>query len=167
MPAPFTLQGSAAPMESAFLAWGIHVVRAAATLPQSTTANIFTISGGRVFINAILGQVTTVIQTQANSTKLTATPTIGSATDLCTGTSITAAAVGAFLSLPAAAGSALVMTAGGFAYMNFPGLALDVGSITLACAASNTGAIKWDLWYSALDPLGRVVPTAIGVGGGP
>ena len=166
MPAPFTLLNSAAPMESAFLKFGVMVERAAATLPQTGLKNIFTISGGRVVLLALVGEVTTVIQTQANNTKLTATPTVGTATDLCAVTSITAAAVGAYLTLPLLSASALVVIAGGFGSLLQPPIVIDPGAITLNCAASNTGAIKWSLRYCAFDPLGRVAATAIS-GAGP
>ena len=63
--------------------WGTRVDRATATLPQTTNAPIFTIAGGRVTVYLLVGEVTTIIQAQANATKLTAVPTAGSAVDLC------------------------------------------------------------------------------------
>ena len=56
---------------------GIHVQKAAATLPATTTQNIFTIGGGRVWVVALVGEVTTVIQNQANNLKVTSVPTTG------------------------------------------------------------------------------------------
>ena len=73
---------------------GLKVDRPTATLPQTTAHALFTVVGGRVAITQIVGEVTTIIQTQANNTKLTATPDIGTAVDLCTVLSISADEVG-------------------------------------------------------------------------
>ena len=62
---------------------GVRVDRATAALPQTAAAAIFTVTGGRVAIMGILGEVTTAIQNQANNTKLTANPTVGTSVDLC------------------------------------------------------------------------------------
>ena len=53
--------------------------------------------GGRVIVNMLLGEVTTVIQTQANNTKLIAHPTSGSDVDLCAVSDIAALEVGGLL----------------------------------------------------------------------
>ena len=95
--------------------------------------------------------MTTVIQTQADNTKLTSSPTTGTAVDLCTVTDITALEVGGMLALPAAVGSALVKANGGACAAAVPNLVLPIGSIVLNCAASNTGSVKWDLLYTPLD----------------
>ncbi|HTY35429.1 hypothetical protein [Mycobacterium sp.] len=133
------------------IAKGILVSRATATLPQSTTGNIFTITGGRIILRGLVGTVTTIIQVQADATKLTSSPTTGSAVDLCTTTDITGLEVGGMLALPAAVGSALVKANGGACAIADPGLVLPVGSIVLNCGASNTGSVKWDLIYTPLD----------------
>jgi hypothetical protein len=54
------------------LALGASVSRAAAALPASTTGNLFTVTGGRILLTGIVGQVTTVIQTQACNASLSA-----------------------------------------------------------------------------------------------
>ena len=59
-----------------------HVVRATATLPQTTAEALYTITGGRILLVSIIGEVTTVIQTQANNTKLTFNPTATGATSI-------------------------------------------------------------------------------------
>lgn len=76
------------------LTLGLKVDRETAPLPQSTAEAIFTIAGGRVAINQIIGEVTTVIETQANNTKLIANPTTGTSVDICTALDITADEVG-------------------------------------------------------------------------
>jgi hypothetical protein len=44
--------------------------RADAALPQTAEAALFTITGGRIVVRGIIGLVGTVVQTQANNTKL-------------------------------------------------------------------------------------------------
>jgi hypothetical protein len=58
------------------------VQRATATTPQGTAAAIFTVSG-RVFIDQIVGEVTTEIGAGANNMKLVANPTVKTDVDLC------------------------------------------------------------------------------------
>lgn len=133
---------------------GIKVSRATAALPASTAASIFTITGGKVLVTAIYGEVTTVIQTQADNTKLTFDPTDAGATqDLCAVLDITADAVGTMYSITGTPATALQDA------LNFlpsskvlaQPLILKPGAILLDCAATNTGSVKWDLWYVPLD----------------
>ena len=45
--------------------FGAKVDRAAASLPQTAQTAYFTVAGGRVLVTAIIGEVTTIIQGQA------------------------------------------------------------------------------------------------------
>jgi hypothetical protein len=133
---------------------GVRVSRATAALPQTTTSTLFTISGGKVLITGIVGEVTTVIQTQADNTKLTFDPTDAGATqDLCAVLDITADAVGTMYSITGTPATAMQDA------LNFlpsskvlaQPLVLKPGSILLDCAASNTGSVKWELTYVPLE----------------
>jgi len=139
--------------------WGARLDRATATLPQSTAAAIFTISGGRVIVNLLIGQVTTVIQTQANNTKLKVVPTVGSTVDLCAVLDITALEVGAKLVLNGTAATALVKANAGAIIATTTAVICDPGTIQLDCAASNTGSIKWSILWHPLDD-GALIVTA-------
>jgi len=139
---------------------GRMVNRATAALPQSAAGALFTITGGRVIVTSIIGEVTTVIQTQADATKLTFDPTDAGATqDLCATTDITADAVGTMYSITGTPGTAL-QDALNFLPSNkllaLP-LILKPGSVLLDCAASNTGSVKWTLTYWPLDSGAAVV----------
>ncbi len=133
---------------------GLRVDRATAALPQTAAAAIFTISTGLVAVTALYGEVTTVIQTQANATKLTFDPTATGATqDLCATLDITADAVGTMYSITGAPATGLQ---DGLNFVtpseNLTGwLILKPGGILLDCAASNTGAVKWSIWYVPLE----------------
>ena len=130
---------------------GMRVDRATATLPQSTAGALFNVVGGTVAITAIVGEVTTVIQTQANNTKLTANPTTGTSVDLCTVLDITAKEVGALFSVSTFVTGALVGGTAGAALMPDAPVVVNIGTIDLDCAASNTGAIKWSIFYVPLE----------------
>jgi hypothetical protein len=141
--------------------FGIKVSRPTANLPQTTAHALFTITGGRVFVPLILGEVTTIIQTQANNTKLTYDPVDAGATqDLCAVLSITAHAVGQIFSITGLATDAMraSLNYGRGGLITQP-LILKAGNILLDCAASNTGQVKWDIWYLPLDD-GAVVQAA-------
>lgn len=138
--------------------FGVRVSRATAALPQTTQSALFNIVGGRVLLTGILGEVTTVIQNQANNTKLVANPTAGSDVDLCAVTDVANLEVGGKLTAvagPVAApfGIALVKTLAGASPFGFGthAIALAVGTLDLSCAASNTGSVKWELTYVPLD----------------
>lgn len=132
------------------LLWGEKVSRAAATLPQGTHAPIFNILGGRVLIHFILGQVTTVLGTVGNM-KLIAEPTVGVAADMCAVVAAGTFAVGEKVSITGLPGDAMVAGTGAMAGLSKWGLVLDVGTIDLSLSLSDTGAMKWDLFYVSLD----------------
>lgn len=130
---------------------GIEVPRATAALPQTAQSALFTISGGRVLLLGIVGEVTTVIQTQANNTKLVANPTVGTDVDICAALSISADEVGCLYGITGLFSDAMVgANAGATVWPRNP-VVLPVGSLDLNCAASNTGSVKWNAWYVPLD----------------
>ena len=136
---------------------GFKVSRATAALPQTADGALFTVGGGRVLITGLVGEVTTVVETQANATKLKFNPTAtGADQDLCATLDITADAVGEIYTISGtvtdAMRSDLLI---GLPVLAFP-LMLSEGSIELDCAASNTGSVAWDIWYYPLDQGGYV-----------
>ena len=133
---------------------GVKVQRATAALPQTSTSTLFTVSGGKVLITSLIGEVTTVIQTQADNTKLTFDPTDAGATqDLCAVLDITADAVGTLYSVTGTPGTAMQDALNFLPSNKVPAqpIVLKPGSILLDCAASNTGSVKWELTYIPLD----------------
>lgn len=137
--------------------FGLAVERATANIPQTALGTLFTVSGGRVICFLILGEVTTIIQAQANAAKLVSTPTVGSAVDLCATADINGLEVGGKLIAPNVAATALGKTNGGAAFGAYGFTIVPPGTIGLNTAASSTGAIKWTLFYTPLDPGGAVV----------
>jgi len=130
---------------------GKKVDRATATLPQTAAAAIYTISGGRVLLTQIVGEVTVIIQTQANNTKLTANPTTGTAVDICAVLSITADEVGTLYGITGLNTDAMIGINAGALPAQTRGVILPAGTLDLDCAASNTGSVKWSLFYIPID----------------
>lgn len=133
---------------------GPSVARAAAALPQTAQTPIFTISGGMVLVTKFIGVVTTVIQAQATTAQIIATPTVGSPVNLSSAaTDLTGAAVGATVVLGATVGAALTLSGAGAAFllpMTTP-LVVAAGTIDFKTVASSTGAMRWFLTYIPLD----------------
>lgn len=137
---------------------GVAVSRATATLPASTLGHIFTISGGRILVKYLIGEVTTIIQAQACTVKVTGTPTTGTAVDWsAVSASISGLEVGGKFSLPAAAATALVTGNAGGVIAKGAEWVASVGTIDITTSATNTGSVKWDLIYIPLDTGATVV----------
>ncbi|MET7944281.1 hypothetical protein ACFYRN_19135 [Streptomyces sp. NPDC005227] len=124
------------------------------TVPQNATSTIFTVAGGRVAITSLVGKVTTVIGGTTPSAKVVATPTVGTANDLCTATAITADEVGTLYSLPGPTGSALGVSGAGSGGVTGQTAPVIVAAGTVGVnvsAADATGAIQWALTYVPID----------------
>lgn len=134
---------------------GVLVSRATATLPATGAQNLFTITGGRILLVHLVGEVTTVIQAQACTVKFTSTPSAGSAIDLsAVSGSISGLEAGGKITLPsvAGAGNAAVFANAGYIAVGPVSPALvAAGTISYTTSATNTGSIKWDLLYVPYD----------------
>lgn len=137
------------------LALGFKVEEPAAVLPATATSHIFLISGGRVVVTSLVGQVTTVCSGTATTVSLGTTPTVGTAntTGLSTATAITSLEVGSLVSLPLTKGALQVGSNGGAGVqiMGDGGLVVPAGNIDITTSATNTGAFKWTLTYYPFD----------------
>lgn len=140
-------------------AMGLRRQTAAKTVPQNATQTVFTITGGRIWIATLYGLVTTIIGGTTPAVKYIATPTTGTANDMCTALTITADEVGMMWQLPSAVGSALVGAAAagksGSVSGNTGGYCGQIvapGTIGVnVSAADATGAVIHTLIYVPLD----------------
>ena len=141
------------PTQLRTMLYGISVSRSTPdTLPATAAQNIFTIAGGRVVVTSLVGQVTTAIQNQACTVKLTSTPTTGTALDITSATAITNKEAGSLITLPLTLGGALnVQVAGAGEVPGALGFLLPIGTLSYTTSATNTGAIKWDITYVPYD----------------
>lgn len=139
--------------------YGERVDKAALAITAISTKPLFTVAGGRVIITSLVGEVTTVIQAQANAAKIVFNPDgAGADTDLCATLDINADAVGVLYSVTGDYSAGL---AEGIQTLEGPAMTtpfvLAEGSIGLNTAASSTGAIAWTLTYVPLDDGASVV----------
>ena len=130
--------------------------RATAALPASTDASLFTVTG-KVEIIQIVGEVTTIVQTQANNTKLKINPTVGADVDLCAVLDISAKAVGSLFTITGTLANALINTVSGAVPSQASSVVVTAGAIEIDCTATNTGSVKWTVVYKSIDPGAMVI----------
>ena len=130
---------------------GMRVDKGATEIAGISTKSLFTVSGGNVLIVGLIGEVTTIVETQANNTKYISTPTVGSAVDLCAVVDTTAHEVGGLLTITGVLATAAVKGSAGAGVMMSNGIVVAPGTIGLNTAADNTGAYKFSLWYVPLE----------------
>lgn len=131
--------------------------RAAANLPQTTTTAYFTVSGGKVLVLGIYGEVTTVIEAGTNNIKLISNPTTGADVDLCAQVDIDADAAGTMYNITGTLTDALVATTSGAFKAQASGVVVAAGTIDLYASASKTGQTKWTVIYQPIDDGASVV----------
>lgn len=130
---------------------GIRVDKSATAIAAASTKSFFTVSGGNVLVTNLVAEVTTLVQTQANNAKWIATPTVGTAQDLCAVVDITAHEVGGLLTISGNFAAAAVKgNAGAGSAVEDPFIVAP-GTIGFNTAANSTGAYKASLWYVPLE----------------
>lgn len=141
----------------------VSVARATAQLPQTTTGNIYTITG-RILVKRLIGEVTTVLTATATNLRVVFDPTgADAATNLSADLAVTSDPVGTLYSIVGVAATATKES--GTTHMILPannlpleGIVLTAGVLALTTDASNTtGRVKWDLDYIALTSDSTVV----------
>lgn len=135
--------------------FGLRVNRATATLPQTAQSAIFTVSGGRVVINALIGEVTTVIGATASNLSIVANPTVGADVNLTAVVAIANDAVGVIYSIDGTLATALAK--GAAAVLSSRSLIVPVGTIDLLASGSTSGSVKWTVYYMPFDDNARIV----------
>lgn len=131
--------------------------RATDTLPQTAAEALFTVSGGRIIVTQIIGEVTTAIQNQANNAKLTLNVATGTDVDLCAVLNIANDEVGTLYGITGTAADAM-LGYGQTVKEQAQDVILKPGTIDLNCSASNTGSVKWTLYWAPMDPGAYVAP---------
>lgn len=139
--------------------WGARLDRAAALLPQTTNTPYFTVSGGRVIVNMLLGQVTVVLVAGTNNAKWIAVPTTGSNVDLCATVDTASLEVGGKLVVPGVAATAMTKANAGAIIAASNSIIVDPGTLNFSCDASKAGQIKWSIFWTPFDD-GAFIVTA-------
>lgn len=150
----------------------INVTQPAIALPQSaqsSTGQIFTVKAGRVLCWLLLGEVTTVIQSQATTVKISSkklnaagTAAVGTAVDISATVDGNAKEVGSLYRVLSSGAAAIWSNAGaGLATLGSDAIVLPQGEVYVTTGADSTGAMKWDMWYQPLDPGAYVVASTL------
>jgi len=135
------------------IALGFKAERATATPPASAAGSIFTVSGGRVLVTRLFGEVTTAIQNQACNLKVTVNPTTGTSGDVASNLDIDNDEAGTFY-IVEGDGTALIGVNAGTGWTaagNPNAFIAPIGTIDIETSATNTGSIKWTIFYFPLD----------------
>jgi len=134
---------------------GVRVEKSTGTL-AATTIPLFTVSGGKVLITSLVGEVTTAI-TVANSYKLQHNPTVGTTKDLVAATDIgtTDTPAGNLLGFQGLTGDSILTGPGAVPNLKQP-ITLTAGQIE-SVSAGTDGVINWVLTYVPLDGGAAVV----------
>jgi hypothetical protein len=129
--------------------YGMSANRATATLPATGNQTIFNVTGGRVLLLGLVGEVTVATGATATNLKITSVSTVGSiATDICANTAVTSLAVGNLLS-PSTVGAAAQV---GSAVSQNNELYVQPGVIRITTDATNTGSVRWQALWMPIDP---------------
>jgi hypothetical protein len=127
------------------LVLGTKVERATASLPQTATQTLFTVSGGRVVVTSLFGTVTSSTGSTAGSGEIFWNPSVGGTFELAN-EDLTSKSAGYSISYKGS-GPTWVEN---FIVVGEP-FVLPEGNLTLQTTVSNTGQMSWTLTYIALD----------------
>lgn len=118
------------------------------------TGNLFSVRGGLIKIVDIVGIVQTVIQTQANSIRLLIDPeNPATDTNICGTLNVSADAVGTVYTITGTNyANAMVDTDNGVVAPQATAIICPPGMVELSASATNTGVIRWSMYYVALSP---------------
>jgi hypothetical protein len=134
----------------------IRVSKVTATLPQSDVAAKFTITGGKVLVCDIIGEVTTELGAGANNMKLISNPTVGTDVDLCTTLDVDTDPVGTTYHITGTLTDPLTAKISGAGESQVAPIEISEGTIDLSCSASRAGSVKWVLFYIPIDAGAKV-----------
>lgn len=128
---------------------GRFVSKSTGTL-AATTISLFNVTGGKVLITSIVGEVTTAI-TVANSYKLQANPTTGTTGDIVAATDLgtTDTPAGTLLGFDGAEASTIQQSPGVVPLLARP-ICVNTGVIE-SVSAGTDGVIVWSVTYVPID----------------
>lgn len=117
----------------------------------TTGETLFDIEGGRVIINLILGEVTTIIETKTVNFKLVSNPDTGTTSDLCANLDLSAKEVGTLFTISGTPGDAMQSGSSGNVIAQANSVIVAAGAIQATVGDTHTGSIKWSVFYTPID----------------
>ena len=177
----FTLKNTHRPQSSSIqpvvIDQWIKVVRddnagAGINLPATTTGRIFRVWQGKVRVRALIGVVTTAIQAQADNVKVSvqkltaAGVASGTAVDIAANVDVTGLEAGGHYFVEGDGTAGVLSNAGGILVGANSGEWIAAGNsqIYLTTSATNTGKVRWELWYQPIDAGAYVTAEALASG---
>jgi hypothetical protein len=146
----------------------IQTSQPAVALPATTTGQLFRVKGGRVLVKALLGEVTTALGATVTTVKVTskkldsASVAVGTAVDICSTVAVTSLELGSLYFVEGDGTAGVVSNAGGaFIGTNSGWWIAPQGEIYITTSATNTGAMKWDIFWQPLDSGAFVEPATL------
>jgi len=136
--------------------FGFKTDRATGNIAQAGALTLFTVTGGRILLLGLIGEVTTIIQAQANNMKIISTPTVGTAVDIAAVVESNGKEVGALAGVDGTFATALSIANAGAGIMCARPVVIPVGTIQQNCVAASTGQMKWSAFWLPLDPGARL-----------
>ena len=138
---------------------GKKVEKGSTAITGISTKDMFSVTGGRILVTALIGEVATVdLQAQANALTINVDPTVGLTGALGTGIETNGALIGTTFSVTGNPADAIIKNTGAAITCKSP-VIVPAGGIFYATAASSTGEMKWTIWYVPLDPAAYVTVT--------
>lgn len=139
---------------------GVVVTKAAAALPQTTSAAIFTVTGN-VVLKRIVGNITVAVGAVPNATKLKVNSTgVGATTDICGTLDINNKVADTRLEITGTFANAMVATVDvPLALVQAANIVIPPGTIEVDCAGSDGGGgrVKWSATYVPLEAGAQIV----------
>ena len=131
--------------------------RATAVLTAATVP-LFTVSGGRIKVTQIIGEITLGMQVLLTNVRLQSNPTVGTTRNLCVNTNISGYALGDLLGIDGINTSALLPPlSSGVVEAQTMGVIVKAGTIDVISSAAPTGSIRWTLKWIPIDAGAAVV----------
>lgn len=124
------------------------------------TGNLFTVAGGRIMVKQLIGELTAACDANATATRIVATPTAGTARDMCAALDIASYAIGDLLGITGINTDAMIPPAtGGAVEGQTMGVIVKPGVINMIVAAPGqvTGSVRWTLKWVPIDTAASVV----------
>ncbi len=134
---------------------GAKLDRDTADVSTGAYKSLFNIINAPVMLTSMVGEVTTALQSGANNTKLTATPTTGTAVDLASNLDTVSDEKGCLFGI-SAYGSAMVGTNAGATVITAKPIVLQIGTVGITTASDKSGSIKWSVTYMPLEDGGEM-----------
>lgn len=129
---------------------GMRVDRAASTMTNGL--DLFTVTGGNVLVTLIVGEVVTLMDTEATNFHLQSNPTVGTTNAMSADLDLTAAEIGALLTIDGTAATATQKGSSGAVRGQATPVVVAPGAIEAYMDNdANTGTIKWSVWYVPLE----------------